>query len=298
MKKVVPLLLMLAFAVFAFAQSGSANSGKGLADLQARAERGERVAQFLLGRAYFLGTDGLKKDEATAVIWFRKSADQGLVNAQTFLGWMYEEGQGGLSKDDVQAASWYAKAADQGEPNAMRNLGLMYLAGRGGLPKDEAKAVGWFRKAANKGDESAENSLGLMYNKGQGGLPRDDNQAVYWFRKAADKGYASAQNNLAIILLGPSADFRNPNAALDYAQKATASFPNNVLFLSTLAEAYFANEQFQDAVETQLKVVSLIVPAEKDAATAKLNLYEQRMEATKLEAKPPRVPGSLAPLGR
>jgi TPR repeat protein len=273
-------LAVLALACFAFAEDS------GLAELKARAEKGEPVPQFLLGRAYLFATDGLKKDEATAAGWFRKAAEQGQVNSETFLAWMYEEGHGGLGKDDVQAAYWYRKAAEQGEPNAMRNLGLMCLDGRGGMAKDEAQGVSWFRKAAEKDDESAENYLGLMYEKGRGGLSQDVETAMYWYRKAADKGYASAQNNLAVIYLSSNPDLRNPRAALDYAQKATASFKNNPIFLSTLAAAYFAEGQFENAVTTQTRAIALVQPDKKDEYTARLDMYTRTWEANKREAKP------------
>jgi TPR repeat protein len=282
MKRSFSLVAILALACFAFGDSASS----GLAELQARAEKGEAVAQFLLGRAYLLGTDGLKKDEPAAAGWFRKAADQGQMNSETFLAWMYEEGHGGLAKDDTQAAYWYRKAADQGEANAMRNLGLMCLDGRGGMAKDDAQGVSWFRKAAEKGDESAQNYLGLMYEKGRGGLTQDVDQAMYWYRKAADKGYASAQNNLAVIYLGSNPDLRNPRAALDYAQKAATSFKNNPIFLSTLAAAYYAEGQFESAVTTQQLVIALVPPDKKAEHSERLHMYQRTLEASQREAKP------------
>jgi TPR repeat protein len=281
-RSVAVLLTILALACFGFGQ----NVDNGLAELKARAEKGEPVAQFLLGRAYLFATDGLPRDEFAAAGWFLKAAQQGQMNSQTFLGWMYEEGHGGLPKDDVQAAFWYRKAADQGEANAMRNLALMCLDGRGGMPKDEVQGVIWFRKAADKGDESAQNYLGLMYEKGRGGLEQSTEQAMSWYRKAADKGYASAQNNLAIIYLGHDPDLRNPRAALDYAQKAVASFKNNPIFLSTLAAAYYAEGQFEKAVVTQTTVMTL-VPADKKADyEERLAMYTRALEVSKREAKP------------
>ncbi len=109
---------------------------------------------------------------------------------------------------------------------------------------------------------------------------------MYWYRKAADKGYASAQNNLAVIYLGSNPDLRNPRAALDYAKKATASFKNNPVFLSTLAAAYYADGQFENAVNTQQRVVALVPPDKKAEHTARLNLYMQTLEASQREAKP------------
>jgi TPR repeat protein len=283
MRRSVSLVLaILALACFGFGDSNVS----GLDELRARAENGEALAQFLLGRAYLLATDGLKKDETAAAVWFRKAADQGQVNSETFLAWMYEEGRGGLAKDDVQAVNWYRKAAAQGEANAMRNLGLMCLDGRGGVAKDDAQGVSWFRKAAEKDDESAENYLGLMYEKGRGGLEKDVTQAIYWYRKAADKGYASAQNNLAVIYLGANPDLRNPRAALDYAQKAVAAFKYNPVFLSTLAAAYYTDEQFEKAVTTQTLAITLLPPDKKADDEARLSLYERALATSKREAKP------------
>ena len=79
-----------------------------------------------------------RKDFATALVWFRKAADQGQAIAQLILGAMYAEGEG-VPKDDQQALYWYRKAADQGQAEAQFNLGLMYANGQG-VPKDDQQA--------------------------------------------------------------------------------------------------------------------------------------------------------------
>ena len=105
MRRSVSLVLaILALACFGFGQSDT----NGLADLQARAEKGERWRSSCWGGPT-CSHRWSKKDEATAVVWFRKAADQGQKNSETFLGWMYEEGRGGLAKDDMQAASGIAR---------------------------------------------------------------------------------------------------------------------------------------------------------------------------------------------
>ena len=55
-----------------------------------------------------------------------------------------------MPQDDAQAVTWYRKAADQGNADAQANLGLMYANGHGVL-RDDAQAVAWFRKAADQG---------------------------------------------------------------------------------------------------------------------------------------------------
>ena len=57
------------------------------------AEKGDRVAQNVLGDCYRTGS-GLAKDTVQAVSWYRKSAEQGYAKAQNNLGACYEGGVG------------------------------------------------------------------------------------------------------------------------------------------------------------------------------------------------------------
>ena len=54
------------------------------------AEQGDAKAQHRLGLIYFLG-QGVPKDDAEGLKWFRKAADQGLADAQAMLGAYYRE---------------------------------------------------------------------------------------------------------------------------------------------------------------------------------------------------------------
>ena len=60
--------------------------------------------------------------EAAFVEWL-PYAEQGDAHAQHNLGVMYEDGRGGLPKDDAKAVKWYRKAADQGHAAAHYKLG-------------------------------------------------------------------------------------------------------------------------------------------------------------------------------
>ena len=69
--------------------------------------------------------EGVEKNQAEAVKWYRKAAEQGLEGAQCNLGIMYENGYG-ITKDLDEAVKWYRKAAEQGNAEAkkrLRNLG-------------------------------------------------------------------------------------------------------------------------------------------------------------------------------
>ena len=57
------------------------------------------------------------QDNAEAVKWYRKAADQGYADAQFNLGFMYKEGLG-VQQDYVQAHMWFSLAATTGDRGA------------------------------------------------------------------------------------------------------------------------------------------------------------------------------------
>ena len=69
--------------------------------------------QYWLGYCYNYGT-GVERDEAEAVKWYRKAAEQGYAEAQYRLGECYENGVG-VTESLQEAKQWYQKAAQQGE---------------------------------------------------------------------------------------------------------------------------------------------------------------------------------------
>ena len=133
----------------------------------------------------------------------RTKAEQGDAKAQTSLGLMYHEGQG-VPKDDAEAVTWFRKAAEQGVAEAQTSLGVMYHEGEG-VPKDYAEAVTWFRKVAEQGDAEAQFNLGVMYYKGEG-VPKDDVEAYMWALLAAAQGHEKAKAVLDSIGRGMTSD--------------------------------------------------------------------------------------------
>ena len=59
----------------------------------------------------------MTKDEAEAVTWFRKAAEQNYAEAQFNLGACYCNGDG-VTKDYVEAYKWFILASAQGHENA------------------------------------------------------------------------------------------------------------------------------------------------------------------------------------
>jgi uncharacterized protein len=184
----LPVILILSNAAPMSAQYASA------ANLIEQAINGDAMAQFSLGSAYTTG-NGVPKNDAFALVWWRKAAEQGLAGAQFNLGLAYSNGNG-VAKDDATAAQWWQKSAEQGLADAQYNLGNAYATGSG-VPKDGASAVVWWRKAAEQGLARAQFNLGLAYSNGHG-VAKEDAAAAQWWQKAAEQGHADAQYNLAV----------------------------------------------------------------------------------------------------
>ena len=124
-------------------------------------------------------------------------AQRGQAVAQHILGVWYETGDYGLTENAEEAVRWYRLAAEQGLADAQHNLASMYAGGEG-VPRDREVAVGWFLLAADQGHAPSQYRIGLMFAEGQG-LPEDDEEAVLWYNLAAEQGFAPAQYRLGIM---------------------------------------------------------------------------------------------------
>ena len=68
--------------------------------------------------------EGVPEDDAKAVYWWRKAAEQGVADAQTNLGLMHANGEG-VPEDDVQAYAWFSIAVAQGYEEAKKNKDIV-----------------------------------------------------------------------------------------------------------------------------------------------------------------------------
>ena len=147
-------MLLLSAAVMILAVRLTATSD--LDSLKVAAEQGDAEAQFNLGVMYDTG-EGIPKNPAEAVRWYRMAAEQGDAKAQFYLGVMYHTGEG-VPENDAEAVRWYRMAAEQGDADAQYNLGLMYDTGEG-VPEAYVQAYAWYNIAAAQGNETAKENL-------------------------------------------------------------------------------------------------------------------------------------------
>lgn len=193
------------------------------------AEQGDANAQYRLGNCY---AEGMGKNDAEAVKWYRKAAEQGEAAAQYRLGTCYANGDG-VETNEAEALKWYHKAAEKGHEGAKGQLVAWYQLEEDRAVKWYRKAeVGWYRKVAEQGCVIAQFRLGMCYATGTGveqnqekaeewfdkikdpfdqfmigncflaplhfDFIRDEVMAMKWYRKAAEQGYVDAQYMLGL----------------------------------------------------------------------------------------------------
>jgi len=152
------IILLTAFATSLSAQSADKlyEEGKKLYDeqnyaaafpkLKAAAEKGNKKAQYRLGRCYDKGR-GTTENDQLAFMWYEKSANQGYAKALYQLGDCYKDGDG-VKKDRKKAVELFKKAAAQEYAEAEYALGKAYLKGKG-IVADKVQAKKWLKRAVS-----------------------------------------------------------------------------------------------------------------------------------------------------
>lgn len=108
--------------------------------LKVAAEKGNKKAQYRLGRCYEKG-HGVEKNMATAIQWYQKSVKQDYSKAQYRLGKCYMKGKG-MAADEKKARSLLKKAISN--------------------PKGGDEILAKIKEEAATGDEDAKQILRLI----------------------------------------------------------------------------------------------------------------------------------------
>jgi TPR repeat protein len=124
------------------------------------ANRGDVAAMRNIGHLYRWG-QGVEKDIAQAIHWYRLASEKGFSRAQANLAAIYLQGDEGTPVNYDEAHKWFAAAAVQNLAVAQYNLGLMYELGLG-VEKNEARALGWYNLAAKSGQPEAIDRLSQL----------------------------------------------------------------------------------------------------------------------------------------
>ena len=227
------------------------------------AKFGEIQASLVLGTMYF-GGSGVEKNEDLAKKYLINAAEMGLKEA------MYILGKIELNNNNYPDAEyWFKKAAKKKDSDAMNDLGDMYYYGNG-VQKNYNEALHWYKlsseseKSTFSLNASAINSIGNMYFKGTG-VQQDFQKALDYYQKAATQGWNYAFVNLGNMYLEGNGVVINIDEAINWFSKVKPNFYDDyenategaknglakAYFL--LAEKYFKNSQFLEAIESYKK---------------------------------------------
>lgn len=110
-------------------------------------------------------------------LW-RKAANEGYAPAQARLGDILDK-----AEEDAEAVNWYRKAAEQDNAAGELGLGLMYGKGEG-VKRDDEQARKYIMRAAQKDYLPAVIVLVEMYKSGTLGTAPDPALAAQWKAKA------------------------------------------------------------------------------------------------------------------
>jgi len=155
------------------------------AEFQARAEKGDRLAEFNYAMMLLNGEGG-PVDFDGSLVWLKKSAEAGMAHAQYAYGRLYDDGQE-VPLDAAKAHKWYLLAAKQGHVLAELAVANQFFTGRG-TAQDDVQALKWYMQAAKAGEMTSQYVVGSYYEYGRGGLAVNLNLARYWYALAGAQG--------------------------------------------------------------------------------------------------------------
>jgi hypothetical protein len=164
------LLLVMLAPCSMVSQTGVSNSlrtpiGPSFQQNIIAAQAGNPDAQLKTGKAFFAG-NGVARNNAAAVQWFRAASDQGSAEATAWLGQAYLEGRG-VHMDKAQGLKLIRQAADSNDRVGLRMMGEAYVSGNG-VNRDYAKAAGFLSQAVQQGEPDSYHLLARLYWKGLG----------------------------------------------------------------------------------------------------------------------------------
>lgn len=190
-------------ALKAYAVYKMANYEEAFARFLVLAEKGN--TQGMLNAANMLQAGlGVDKDEAEALVWYRRAADQGSAIGMYYTGRAYEAGQG-VDRDLEQAKAWYHRASDGGSSEAELALGKLLL-NEGRI--DEGRE--WLQRSADNGDVVAQRYLTRLSPDGEPdqGVAAIDRALIEAAWDAIDRAAANRNAPGVVYYLSPRAEVR------------------------------------------------------------------------------------------
>lgn len=247
-----------------FSASEKARSERELGELTKAVEAIDDL-QLLLQYSSF------QEGECEEFLEIEGKAKQGDPKNQWILSDLYKKGLC-VNKDDAEAIKWLIKAAEQGYKSAFMDLGIYYKEGWG-TEKNPQKAFNWFQKAAENEDRRAFYFLGFMYFSGKGVIP-DYQESLKWTLLGAEIGDKRSQTFAAILLSQEGFKFFNLKEAYKWALLASQSNDENIKESANTTIEKLNKEMSIEEVQTAQKLARVWKPKEKEKENSVITLPE------------------------
>lgn len=156
-----------------------------------KAREGDVESQLKAGKLYLEGSQGLRRDAATAFYWLRAAAAQGSAEAQALIGKSIPQSS---VKQPESVVQYYERASDRGSAHADVALSDWVLTGR--IPGNDSRAYELLHRSATAGDRKAQLRFAILLESGAFGTGREP-EAIQWYEKAAGNGSRAAAVALA-----------------------------------------------------------------------------------------------------
>ena len=154
-------------------------------ELRNKAEAGDTMSTYQLGKAYMKGRMGLSVDASKAFDWYLRAANAGHVLSMGRVASAYNYGTGIITRNHPLALRWAAAGDALGDSRSSLNLAELFYHGHSGLPIDMEQALRLRLKSATMANSLGKYNLAMMYSSGEG-TSVDIDEAAKWMRKAVE----------------------------------------------------------------------------------------------------------------
>lgn len=185
-------------------------------------------------------------DKVSALKYYLKAAEVGIVPAMTACGNLYLEGEDGIKQDIEKAVYWFKKAAEFNNVISMNNLGYIYE-----VQNNYALALHWYKKSAELGDITAMMNLSGIYKVHY----KDKKAAKFWVNKAESCTDLNSVLELAYYYSEAYAIRNHFQKAIEFYEKAVGM--GNTDSLNILGDLYFHIQNFEAAENCYYKASRL-----------------------------------------
>ncbi len=169
----------ICFVPVEFLETNAMEISDAVCEIMDHAEAGSAYFQCKFAEHYGRG-DGIAKDEAKAIEWYKKAAEQGNYNAWDKLGDCYYNGTG-VEQSYKEAVRCYHESVSQNTIWSLETqykLAECYFHGIG-TEKNEQEAFRWYKKSA-KDNTKSKYKVAECYYHGFG-IKQDYKSAIEWY---------------------------------------------------------------------------------------------------------------------